>query len=62
MLPLLAVKILCHVIRYKTPVRERVFFAYSTNFYHCSKRLWIDNSILASFNGIRNHSHKEKFI
>ena len=26
-----AVKIFCHVTRYETPARERVFFAYSTN-------------------------------
>ena len=28
---LVAIKILCHVTRYKTPARERAFFAYSSN-------------------------------
>ena len=34
-----AVEILCHVARYKTPARKRVFFVYSTNSYHCYKKI-----------------------
>ena len=40
-LPLGAVKVLHYVTMYamyETPARERVFFAYTTNSYHCSKR------------------------
>ena len=55
-----AVKILHHVTRYETPARKRVFIAYSTNSYHCSKRSGIDTFILASFNGIQNCTHMEK--
>ena len=40
-----AVKILCQVTRYKTPARERAFFAYSTNPYYCPKRSRIDTFI-----------------
>ena len=32
-----AVKILRDVTRYETQARKRVFIAYSTNSYHCSK-------------------------
>ena len=61
-MPVSVVKILRHVTRCETPVRERVFFAYSTNSYYCSKRSGIDTFIPASFNGIRNCSHMEKII
>ena len=60
--PLVTIKVLRHVNRYETPVRERDIFAYSTNLYHCSKRLGIDDFIWASFNEIRNHSHMDKMI
>ena len=36
-LPLVAVKVLCHVTRYITLVRERVFFVYSTNLCHLTE-------------------------
>ena len=48
--------------RSENPVKERVFFAYSTHSYYCSKRSGIDAFILASFNGIKNCSHVEKII
>ena len=34
-----AVENLRHVARYKTPARKRVFFVYSTNSYHCYKKI-----------------------
>ena len=40
--------------RCETLAKERVFFAYSTNSNHCSKRSVIDAFIPASFNGIKN--------
>ena len=55
-----AIKLWPHVTRCKTPVRETVFFAYSINLCHCSKRLGIDTSIPAYFNEIRIYSHMEK--
>ena len=56
------VKILRHVTRHETPARKRVFFAYSTNSYHCSKRSGIDTYtfIPVSFNGIRNCTQWKK--
>ena len=52
-----AIKILLHVTRYEAPVRKRVFIAYSTNSYHCSKSSIIDTLIPASFKGIWNCAH-----
>ena len=57
---LVAVKIYCHMTRYKTLAKERVYFAYSTNSYHGSKRSGVDTFIPVPFNGIRNCSHMEK--
>ena len=54
------VPIFRNVTRYETPARERVFFAsYSPNLYYCSRRSGVDTFILASFNGIKNCSHKK---
>ena len=55
-----AVKILRHETRYETLARKRVFFAYSTNSWHCSKTTGIDTFIRASFHKIQNSTHIEK--
>ena len=51
-LGLAAAKILCHVTRYETLAKGRIFFSYSTNPYQCSKRSEIDNSSQLPLTGL----------
>ena len=53
-------KILHHTTRCETPARIRVFFAYSTNCYHCFKRSGIYTFIPACFRGIWNCTQWKK--
>ena len=55
-------KILRHVTKYKTPAKNRVFYANSTNSYHYSNRSEINTFIPASFNEIRKCIPTEKII